>query len=317
MSPPSENTMIRMPEAGTMATAFAALLLGALAMGASPIFVRYAEVGPFTSAFYRVFLSLPLLALWAHLEAGGRAPARWDRATLLAGLFFAGDLIFWHLAVVNTTMANATFLATMAPVWVLLGSGLFIGEKVTKPMVAGLGLCLLGAAALVGSSIRVEPERLTGDMFGIITSVFFGCYFLAVRVARRRSRPGLILYRSTLVTASALFIAALIMEDTFLPGTWAGVSALVALAVISHTGGQGLLAFALGHLSAAFSSLVIFLEAVAAGFFGWLIFAEALTPLQFAGGGAILAGIWVARPRHGATAPAASPAPAPLPTDAD
>ena len=77
------------------------------------------------------------------------------------------------------------------------------------------------------------------------------------------------------MTASALFVAALIMEDTFLPGTWAGVGALVALAVISHTGGQGLLAFALGHLSAAFSSLVIFLEAVAAAFFGWLIFAEA------------------------------------------
>ena len=129
--------------------------------------------------------------------------------------------------------------------------------------------------------------------------------------------PGLILYRSTLVTASALFVAALIMEDTFLPGTWAGVGALVALAVISHTGGQGLLAFALGHLSAAFSSLVIFLEAVAAAFFGWLIFAEALTPLQLAGGGAILAGIWVARPRQGATAPTASPGlPAPPSTDA-
>ena len=318
MSSPSENTLARMPETGMVAVAFAALLLGAVAMGASPVFVRYARGRP---VHVRLLSRFPVAAAAGTLGAsGGRRPARparWDRATLLAGLFFAGDLIFWHLAVVNTTMANATFLATMAPVWVLLGSGLFIGEKVTKPMVAGLGLCLLGAAALVGSSIRVEPERLTGDMFGIITSVFFGCYFLAVRVARRRSRPGLILYRSTLVTASALLVAALVMEDTFLPATWAGAGALVALAVISHTGGQGLLAFALGHLSAAFSSLVIFLEAVAAAVFGWLIFAEALTPLQFAGGGAILAGIWVARPRHGTTAPAASPAPAPLPIDAD
>ncbi|PTW59493.1 drug/metabolite transporter (DMT)-like permease [Breoghania corrubedonensis] len=316
MSSSSENSLSPVSpasEAGTVAVALAALLLGAVAMGVSPVFVRYAEVGPFTSAFYRVTLSLPLLALWAHLEAGGQAPARWDRATLLAGLFFAGDLVFWHLAIVNTTMANATFLATMAPVWVLLGSGLFIGEKVTRPMIAGLGLCLLGAGALVGSSVQMEPERLTGDIYGIITSIFFGAYFLAVRVARRKSRAGLILYRSTLVTAAALLVVALIMEDTFLPATWIGAAALVALAVISHTGGQGLLAYALGHLSAAFSSLVIFLEAVAAAFFGWLIFAETLSPLQIAGGGAILAGIWVARPRHRTTAPAVAADPATRP----
>ncbi len=169
-------------------------------------------------------------------------------------------------------------------------------------MVAGLALCVLGAGALVGSSIRMEPERLTGDVYGIITSVFFGAYFFAVRVARRRAHPGLILYRSTLITAAALLVAALVMENAFLPATWTGAAALVALAVISHTGGQGLLAFALGHLSAAFSSLVIFLEAVAAACFGWLIFAETLSALQFAGGGAILAEIWVARPHHRATA---------------
>jgi hypothetical protein len=30
---------------------FAALVIGAVAMGVSPIFIRLAEVGPFTSAF--------------------------------------------------------------------------------------------------------------------------------------------------------------------------------------------------------------------------------------------------------------------------
>ena len=41
-------------------------------------------------------------------------------------------------------------------------------------------------------------------------------------------------------------------------------AALAGLALISHSGGQGLLTYALGHLAAAFSSLVIFIEAVAA-----------------------------------------------------
>ena len=73
--------------------------------------------------------------------------------------------------------------------------------------------------------------------------------------------------------------------------------ALILMSSVSHVGGQGLLAYALGHLSAAFSSLVIFLEALAAAFFGWAIFGETLGPWQIAGGVAILAGIWIARPR--------------------
>lgn len=310
MSQPSTTERTN-SETGTAIVAFAALVMGAIAMGASPVFVRFAEVGPFTSAFYRVALALPLLWMLARLENGHAkkkhsnqlaaspfANVPFDRATLLAGVFFAGDLIFWHLSIVNTTIANATLLATTAPVWVLLGSGLFIGEAVSRKMVAGLGLCLLGAGTLIGASLSMAPERLEGDIYGVITSFFFGAYFLAIRVARRRAPPGLIMLRSSMVTAAILLAAAFVMENQFLPFTWAGVAALLALAVISHAGGQGLLAYALGHLSAAFSSFVIFIEALAAPVLGWLIFNETLNNFQFIGGAAILFGIWVARPRN-------------------
>jgi len=58
---PSTSTPARV-DAG-FAPAFAALCLGAVAMGISPIFVRFsaADVGPFASAFWRVALALPVL----------------------------------------------------------------------------------------------------------------------------------------------------------------------------------------------------------------------------------------------------------------
>ncbi len=300
MSAPEQTS--RTPPASFHIVAFLALIAGAVAMGISPVFVRHAEVGPYASAFWRVGLALPLLWAWAALEERNAGPEHtatpsWTGAQVLAGLFFAGDLFFWHLAIMNTTVANATFLATMAPVWVLIGSGLFIGESVSRMMFAGLVLCLIGAGTLVGTSYGYAPERLIGDFYGIATSLFFGAYFLAVRVARRTARPGLVVYRSSLVTAAVLFVVALIMDDGFLPDTIYGYAALLALAVVSHSGGQGLLAYALGHLSAAFSSLVIFLEALAAATFGWILLGEALTLLQISGGAAILLGIWVARPR--------------------
>src|SRR5882672_9310638 len=97
--------------------AFAALVLGAVAMGASVLFVRWADVGPYASAFWRVFLALPFLFVWMRLENGPAWPGL-DRAVLLSGLLFTGDLFFWHLAILGTTVANATFLATTAPIWV-------------------------------------------------------------------------------------------------------------------------------------------------------------------------------------------------------
>jgi drug/metabolite transporter (DMT)-like permease len=66
-----------------------------------------------------------------------------------------------------------------------------------------------------------------------------------------------------------------------------------------------LLAIALGSLPATFSSLVIFLEAVAAAALGWIVLGERLSLVQAVGGLLILAGIFIARPRALAPASAA------------
>ena len=93
-----------------------------------------------------------------------------------------------------------------------------------------------------------------------------------------------------------LFVVALRLEPTIVPHSARGVAALLAMAWISHAGGQGLLAVALGRLPAAFSSLVIFLEAIAAAGFAYALLGEPVSLVQALGGLLILAGIYVARP---------------------
>lgn len=286
--------------------AFAALILGAMAMGISPVFVRFADVGPFASAFWRVCLALPLLFVWACWEARKngiplRKALSFDRAIILSGLLFAGDLFFWHLSILNTTIANATFLACLAPVWVALFSGWFIGEPIGKGLLPGLALCLCGTAFLIGSNYNLAPERLIGDIYGFITSIFFGLYFLSIRVARRTHGAGAITFMSTSITAATLLVVALIAGQSPWPQSMTGILALLALGLISHSGGQGLLAVALGALSATFSSLVIFIEAVAAAVFAWILVNEALNAWQLVGAALILTGIWIARPRADST----------------
>jgi drug/metabolite transporter (DMT)-like permease len=165
-------------------------------------------------------------------------------------------------------------------------------------------LCLIGGAALLGQSYGFAPQRLGGDLAGVVTAVFFGSYVLAVRAARRRHGAGALIFASTGVTAACLFVIAFALEPRLLPHSAQGLAALVALAVVSQVGGQGLVAIALGALPATFSSLVIFLEAIAAAALGWLILGEALGVIQALGGVLILFGIFIARPR---TIPAIPP----------
>jgi len=283
--------------------AFAALVLGAVAMGASVLFVRWADVGPYASAFWRVLLALPFLFVWMRIENRSTAWPRLDRTVLLSGLFFTGDLFFWHLAILGTTVANATFLATTAPIWVALGAGIVLSEAVTRRALIGLALCLAGGFALLGESYGFAPQRLMGDLFGLATAFFFGAYVLAVRAARARHGAAEVMFVSTAVSAVCLFVIAFAFEPRILPHSAGGVGALVALALISQVGGQGLVAVALGTLPATFSALVIFLEAVAAASFGWLLLNEPLGLVQALGGVLILFGIYLARPRFAEAGP--------------
>lgn len=292
--------------------AFSALVLSAIAMALSPVFVRIAsaEVGPFASAFWRVFLSLPFLYIWFFLETRSpKAPVKQDITArrkislyaFYAGLAFTGDLFCWHLAILNTSIANATFLATMTPVFILLFLWILFHQKPASRSVWGVLVCIAGGAVLTGI-FAGQFGNLTGDLYGIATAFFFSSYFLFVQQARPFCGAGQITFRLSLVTAFCLFLIAVadyhIRGNAIMPTTIHGASALLGMAFICHAAGQGLLAVALGRLPPVFSSLVIFVEAISAAIFGYIFVSETLSIYQIIGGLLILCGIWIARPAH-------------------
>lgn len=284
----------------TFLVSLLALLGAALAMSISPSLVRFADVGPLSSAFWRVFLAVPVLWLWMYLEErqpGQRKGKSWSLPILLTGVFFAGDLLLWHLAIMQTTIANATFFATMAPIWVVIFGWLVLRQHVDRATLLGLMLCIVGGSALIYQSLGLDASRAVGDALAIGTGVFFGLYFLAVGAARKDTGAARVTFEMSLITIAILLVAALAVEGNIMPHSAKGWGVLFALALVSHAGGQGLLSVALGRLPTVFSSLVIFLEAVAAAGFAWVLQDEPVSVLQAIGGAVILAGIWVARPR--------------------
>ena len=280
--------------------AILALLVGGIIMGFSPVFVRAAEVDAFSSAFWRIGFALPFLYIWHRNEVKSRKASfgmRFDGAIILSGLMFAGDLVFWHLAILHTSMANATFTVCLSVVWVALFSNIFLGEKTNASVWVGVIICLIGLVLLVQASFSFDASRLIGDIYGIITSLFLGIYVLAIRSVRRSMGSGTVFFSSSVITLIALLVVVLVGSSNPIPKSWEGWGSLVSLGIITHVGGQGLVTIALGTLSAVFSSLVIFIEALAAALFGWWIYSEEITFMQGAGGALIVLGVWFARPR--------------------
>jgi drug/metabolite transporter (DMT)-like permease len=285
--------------------AFTALIAGGIAIAFSPIFMRLSEIGPLATAVHRLALGLPLFWLWLALEKGGdqgplplrSRPANWREAGLLAlaGLFFALDLAAWHSSLGYTSVANATLLANNAPIFVALGAWLLWRERPTRAFVIGLALSVVGCALLSRGGFKPGQSTLLGDGLALLTGVFYSGYFLTVKRLRARFTTAAIMTWSAMVGAALLLPAAWASEGVLLPASLAGWLVVLALALFSHVGGQSLITYAMAQLPAGFSALTLLIQPVGAAIFAWILFGEALGPLQLAGGLVVLAGIWLAR----------------------
>lgn len=291
-----------------MNIALVALFAGATCIALSPIWVRLADVGPTASAFWRVALAVPLLWILhaaASRAASRRAPAipaaRAHRGYLAAaGVAFAGDLAFWHWSIQYTSVANSTLLANLATIFVTLAAWLLWKQRPTRLFLAGLAAALAGVAMLVQTSLAFSPTALLGDALGVVTAMFYAWYLLSVKEIRDRGAATLELMAvTTTITAALLLPVALAAAhqsgEPMLPQGLEGWLVLLGLAWVSHSAGQGLIAYALAHLPAAFSSVSLLFQPVMAGVFAWLLLGEPLVALQVAGGAVVLAGIWLAR----------------------
>ena len=281
-----------------MNPALGALLLGATCIALSPIFVRLSEAGPTATAFWRVALAVPALWVLYLLKARARTQrysGKWP-LLLAAGFAFAGDLAFWHTSIKLTSVANSTLLANLASIFVTLAAWMFLKHKPTRLFLAGLAAALIGVGLLVHTSLTFSSTGLLGDALGVVTAMFYAGYILAVKGLRDRGETTLHLMAVTsTITALFLLPVALASGEQMIPSSAFGWWMLIGLALISHAAGQGLIAYALAHLPAAFSSVSLLFQPVMAALFAWLLLSEGLVPLQIAGGIVVLFGIYLAR----------------------
>lgn len=280
--------------AGDSGLAFAALLAGNVALAFGPMFVRMAttegQIGPLAAAFWRLALAAPLLLLMTRITRqpiGRLGPAMWA-TVVLAGIFFAGDLGTWHLGILKTKLANATLIGNCASLLFPLYGFLVARAWPSRGQALALLLATLGAVLMMGRSYELSPQHLVGDLLCLLAGVLYTFYLIAIDRARGRLQPWPVLALSTIFGILPLLLFAQALGEPIWPAEW---GPLIALALISQVFGQGLLVYAMGHVSPVVTGLTFLLQPAIAAATGWLWYGERLAAADWIGAALIGAAI--------------------------
>lgn len=277
------------------------LIIGAIAIGFAPIFVRLSEVGPIATGFWRVTIAFPILTLFSIGQSSNHShdvdkPQPKDYLWILfAGILFGGDLATWHLSIQYTTIANSTLLANFSPVLLALWGWLVLRKPPQKKLVIGLLLAIVGVAVLINPGLHIDNKTLLGDSLAFITAFFYAGYLLVLNRARKKFTTFSSMAISTFSSMLTLLIITFFSGETFLPHTEMAWIVLIALALFSHILGQGLIAYALPHLPVTFASTALLVQPMVAAIAGWICFSEHLSLIQILGILIALAGIFLAK----------------------
>ena len=288
-----------------------AAVAGALTIAFSAILVKLADVTPSTAAIFRCAYALPLLgaiALWEDRRFGARA--RRDRMlAAAAGVFFAGDLIFWHHAIGDVGAGLATVLGNLQAVIVPFVAWAVLAEAPGRRILTALPLTMTGVVLISGAledgAYGANPAR--GVLFGTLTGVAYAGFILILRHGNEDlRRPAGPLCDATWVAALASLAVALLLGADDLVPEWPSAGWLVVLALSSQVLGWMLISTSLPRLPAVVSSILLTFQPVCSVLFAALIVDEDPSVLQLAGAACILAGLVTATIRRRA-APVAEP----------
>ncbi|HWT22448.1 MAG TPA: DMT family transporter [Solirubrobacteraceae bacterium] len=288
-------------------------LAGALTIAFSAILVRQASVHPVTAAMYRCAYAVPVLAVLAWRERrrfGPRAPGQ-QRLAVLAGVFFAADLIFWHEAIENVGAGLATVLGNLQVVVVPFAAWAVLHERPGRRILTALPLTLAGVVLISGvleaGAYGEDPAR--GVLFGILTGVSYAGFLLVLRHGNEDlRRPAGPLLDATLVAALVSLAVAFLLGVDDLEPAWPSAAWLVVLALSSQVVGWLLISVSLPRLPAALTSMILTIQPVGSVVLGIVLLGEAPSGVQLAGAALILSGlVSLARGRRRPlSAPAAS-----------
>jgi len=269
------------------------LLTGVLCISWSAILVKLADVSGLGSAFYcMLFGIIGIIPVWLYF----RKPLTDKKGitiSILCGALFATDIALWNTSILLSKASVSTLLANLAPVWVGIGSLLFLREKPGKIFWIGTLISMIGVGVIVGIRSVSDLSLTKGNILSIIASVFYGAYLLTVR----KGRVGLDTFTFTtisMISSTVILGVICLISNTQLTGystnSWIY---LIILGLIPQVIGWLSINQALGHIKPTIASVSLLSQSVFTAIFALPVLGEMLTFSELSGAVLVLTGIYL------------------------
>ena len=283
-----------------------------IAISTAAIFIRFAqEYAPsLVVTAFRLGISVLVLAPVA-LTRGRRELAGLTRRdyglAMASGAFLALHFAIWITSLEYTSVASSVVLVCTSPLFVALAAPLVLREPITRGVLAGVVVAIVGGAVVAlsdaggggdasgagGLGALLAQDSIRGDLLALLGAMMVAGYFLIGR--RLREKLSLLNYIFlTYGTAAVIAVAVVPLAGQSFTGypprayLW-----FILLALVPQLLGHSTFNWALRYLPAANVSLIILGEPVGTILLAYIFLGEAPGAIKLGGAALILTGIYL------------------------
>ena len=260
--------------------------------------------GAYSAVLWRSVAGVALTA--PVFLARGRGQRRWPGRAAL-GLHVARGLaaglsvllFFWGL--VRVTMAQGVALTFLAPLIALFLAAAVLGERLRRAALWGSGIASIGVLAIAAGEVhaRASADTVAGTVAIVVASILYAGSLILLRRQAQAADPLEVTLFTSLVIGTLLLAGAPWFAQAPAAAQLPAIGAAAVLGTISSL----LLAWSYARAEAQVLAPVEYTAFVWSALFGWLVFAERVSPYTIAGAVLIVAGCVVAVRRVPATVP--------------
>jgi drug/metabolite transporter (DMT)-like permease len=270
-----------------------------LALAFSSIFITQLEraaVPPLPIAFYRMAMATLLLTpaalLWKRREILSFKGREWMMLSL-GGFFLALHFGAWISSLRYIPIATSVVLVNSHPLFVVIASYLFLGQKPNRRSLLGTAIGFIGMLIISWDGLINAEFALKGDLLAILGALAVVGYFIIG--SSIRSRVSLLGYVTPLyaICSAFLLLWTIASGDRLSPYSPAVWGYFAALAIVPTILGHTIFNWAIKHVSPSTISLVFLGEPIGASILAFLFFGQRPPAATFIGGALILAGIYL------------------------
>jgi drug/metabolite transporter (DMT)-like permease len=202
---------------------------------------------------------------FAEQRRYGPLPMHAVRLAAIAGVFFAGDLTFWHHAIEYVGAGLATVLGNLQVLVVGVVAWLVFGERPSRATLVAVPIVLAGVVLISGvvGSGAYGADPALGVVLGIATALCYAGYLLVIRRGgrdpRRPAGPVAIATVSTALVATAV---GLVVGDLDLTPSIESLGWLALLGLTSQSLGYLFISISLPRLPAVVTSIILLVQPV-------------------------------------------------------